>query len=113
MFACITRCVSIFHCISIKRLLCGLPLHGCSLGCNRVIMTVSLIDADTKDKIRVRLTITDSEQNRTDSSALDNHQWIFSELQTQRKQLAYSMLLKQKNIVYDGQSKKDIIKFDL
>lgn len=77
-------------------------------------MTVSLIDPDTKDKIRVRLTITDSEQNRTDSSALDNHQWVFSELQTQRRQLAYSMLLKQtkKNIAYDGQSQKDIINFD-
>lgn len=61
-------------------------------------MTVSLIDADTKDKNQSQAEL--SVQNRTDSSALDNHQWVFSELQTQRKQLAYSMLLKQKKILH-------------
>lgn len=40
-FACVSRCVSIFHCLSIKRWLCGLPLHSNEHSCNRDTMTVS------------------------------------------------------------------------
>lgn len=60
-FACATWCVSIFHCLSIKR-----P-HECSLECNRAIMTVSLTQK-TKSESGWQW----SNVNRTKSSVLNN-----------------------------------------